>query len=570
MRSIFAIFIFAPLLLYLMPVIRGLRYEKRADHFFFAQQQISSTAFANGSVAYGFQIASVSVFFGWGFEYGLGALVNPFFWGVGILWFVSWLPKYAFFLGRAQTLHGFLGEAYETRALTKLTALMTVVGLFGAITAELAWGSTIVTMISANSYFVAGVTAFMAFCALFYVVWAGQESIILADQYRLAVAHVGFASLLFFLVTLLHWRGSDAHYAGASLSFAMTTLFGVVAWATTRQLRNSVGEAEPDALSIRCTKFIRGFMLFGTFGALINLAMFLVKSNGSSAPLQASSLVSFEQGTLNLLSLALLPLCWQFIDFTMWQRLGGVRVESDADLRRIRFSLIRYALETPVSWIFALVAGIALKHGAIPISSDAIQTGISSIPIAISQANTPLGEAVDAVVVGIFGAGVVAAMLSTVDTFVIGATSAFVYDLTSWTGQAKSSGQNPNSSAIDTAVAGGKFVATGLIIIALASYWFATYFSFDLVSLLFGAYSAQLSLLPAVLGALYLTRDDRPNGYYAITSVMAGFAGGVAATIYALNNSSWSLYPPLFSLGIATAVYGISWALTGRLRSKLS
>jgi hypothetical protein len=564
MHIIFAIFIFAPLLLYLIPVFRGLTYEKRAARFFFAQQQISSTAFANGSIAYGFQIASVSVFFGWGYEYGFGALINPIFWGLGILWFLSFLPKYSFFIGRAQTLHGLLGEKYLAPALKKLAAIMTITGFVGAFTAELAWGSTIVSLINGDPYFVAAITATMALCALFYVVWAGQESIVLADQYRLAVAHVGFASLLFFLVTLLHWGSVTAQSIGAALSFVMVVLFGTVAWATNRQIKNSRGDEIQNALSVRCTRFIRNFMLLTASGAVVNIAVFTFFLHTDTVQAVAQNvfhLFNFGQGPINLLSLALLPLFWQFIDFTMWQRLSGVRVESDDDLKRIRFSILRYALETPVSWIFALVAGVALRYGIIPISSEAIQSGISTIPIALSQTTTPLGHVTDALVVGLFGAGVVAAMLSTVDTFVIAATSAYVYDLTSWATIETVS--DNGFTKTDAAVRDGKFVAFGLIALGLTSYWIASYFSFDLVSLLFGAYSAQLSLVPSVLGALYLG-SRRPSGRIAIASVVAGFLGGIAATVVALLDPTWSLYPPLFSLGLSIFVYLSGWITNGR------
>jgi Na+/pantothenate symporter len=558
MSYIFALFIFAPLLVYLIPILRGLRYEHRAARFFFAQQQISPTAFANSSVAYGFQIASVSVFFGWGFEYGFGALINPLFWGIGILWFLSFLPKYSFFLGRAQTLHGLLGETYCSPNLTKLAAVMTICGFVGALTAELAWGSTIVSLISANPYFIAAITTFMALSALFYVLWAGQESIVLADQYRLAVAHVGFASLLFFVVMLLHWQNAETQAIGIVLSGVMIFLFGIIVWTTNRQVRNSVGEDNSNMLSVRCTRFIRNFMLVGVFGAAVNLIFFWLHANQSTTAVVKTSLINFGQGPINLLSLALLPLCWQFIDFTMWQRLSGVRFESAADLKRIRFSILRYAIETPVSWIFALTAGVALRYGILPLDSVAIQTGISSIPIALAQTTTPMGQAVDAIVAGVFGAGVVAAMLSTVDTFIIAATSAFVYDLT----PSATASTNRSSFKMDTAIQEGKIVAVGLVVIGLISYYIASYFSFDLVSLLFGAYSSQLSLLPAVLGALYL-RGHGPSSTIAIASVFLGFLGGIGATVIALVDSTWSLYPPLFSLGISSLVYIAGWQIRG-------
>lgn len=82
------LFVLAPLAIYLIVALRKTRTEITADEFFESRGLISPSEFANSSVAYGFQIASVSVLFAFGFCYGLGGIVNPLFWGVGIILFM--------------------------------------------------------------------------------------------------------------------------------------------------------------------------------------------------------------------------------------------------------------------------------------------------------------------------------------------------------------------------------------------------------------------------------------------------------------------------------------------------
>ena len=85
MSILTTVLILAPFAIYVWAAFSTPKETLDPDTFFLAPGRISSTEFANTSVAYGFQIASVSVFIAWGYFYGLGAFVNPVFWGVGIL-----------------------------------------------------------------------------------------------------------------------------------------------------------------------------------------------------------------------------------------------------------------------------------------------------------------------------------------------------------------------------------------------------------------------------------------------------------------------------------------------------
>lgn len=99
----------------------------------------------------------------------------------------------------------------------------------------------------------------------------------------------------------------------------------------------------------------------------------------------------------------------------------------------------------------------------------------------------------------------------------------------------------------------GKIAALLSIVVGLASYWMCALFNFDLLSLLFGAFSAQISLFPAVVSTLFL-RDRAPGARWAIASVSCGFAAGLVTVTVALSNPAWQLYPPLASLAVSMLI----------------
>lgn len=125
---------------------------------------------------------------------------------------------------------------------------------------------------------------------------------------------------------------------------------------------------------------------------------------------------NLSQGTPNLLSLALLPLFWQFVDVTMWQRLAAVQLPPQTGSLReklgpIRVGLQRFAFESPVTWLFAIIIGIALRYAPIGITEETIWDGIGNIPIALRDSQPGLGQTVGVGLALAFGAAIVAAML---------------------------------------------------------------------------------------------------------------------------------------------------------------
>lgn len=556
------LFLIAPLAIYLVVALRKGRAPVTADEFFESRGLISASEFANSSVAYGFQIASVSVFFAFGYFYGLGGIINPLFWGIGIIFFMLVVSRLGEFFGTTQTLHGFLGKRYNSRAISVVASMMTLIGFLGGFTAELAWGSWVLSIISPNPLFIGISMSVAAVIVAWYVTRAGHFSVVQTDQYQLVFAHAAFVVLVVFTVTLLHWQSPEARAIGFILSISTAVMLALVTFSIIRQLREKREADIPDVGS-SISVIILSMMVLAGIVSIVNAIIFSSSLSAMNAALEDARLYDFSQGTLNLLSLALLPLCWQFADVTMWQRLGATRLPSVDHPNRfgtIRKGLLRYAIESPITWLLAIVAGIALRYADIGLTDETIWNGIAEIPVAIIAAETPVGSVVQYLVASIFAAGVVAAMISTADSFLIASTFTLVYDLAPRVpgGDEEFIGRHP-----ERALRLGRIASVLFIIGGLGSYWIATSFGFDILTILFGAFAAQVSLFASVLGAILL-RDRAPSGTWAVASVVAGFVAAGIALCVALNDASWALYPPLFALGASISIYLLGLAITLR------
>lgn len=566
MSAIPIIFLLAPLAIYVIVAFRKGARPVTEDEFFESRGMISADEFANSSVAYGFQIASVSVFFGFGYHYGLGGIVNPVFWGFGIVLFLLVINRLGDFFGTTQTLHGFLGSRYRSRSITIVASIMTIIGFLGAFTAELAWGSQVLKIISNDTRFILFSMVVMASIVAWYVTRSGHLSVIKTDQYQVVFAHVAFVILVVFLITLLHWGSPQAKAVGLFLSIISALILFAVSFFVIRQIHNRL-EAEPTEIGRKVSYTVLVIIGLGGITCVGNAIIFSGSFYALDLIATDQRLYTFNQGPINLLSLALLPLCWQFADVTMWQRLGATRLPPPSDPNRydaIKRALLRYAIESPASWLLALIAGVALRYSNIGIDDASVWNGIAEIPVAIVSADTQAGLLTQYVVAGIFIAGIVAAMLSTADSFLIGSTFTLVHDLTPALAP-----ENKIVSGKGGRLRLGRLSAVVFIIVGLTSYLISTYFKFDILTLLFGAFGAQVSLFPAVFGTIVLRRYVASGGW-ALASIVVGFIGATTATIFALSNSAWALYPPLFALISSSSVYliGIGVAVGGRIHNE--
>ncbi len=533
-----------PFAFYISAMLRSKIATDDPEDFFLARNRVSPVEFSNTSIAYGFQIASISIFIAWGYHYGLGAFVNPIFWGLGIVLFSLVLARTHSFFSKAQSLHGFLGKQYQSKSITTLAAFITLVGFLGAFTAELVWGSSVLRIIFNEPSHIQIAMTTMAVFVLIYVLRAGQVSVVKTDQYQLIFAYASFLTLLVFLISLLHKGDETTRAVGFLTSLTGLILLSLVALSIYRQLQSASQNDEHLA-----TKILFGLVALTILGLLINVALFTSDAGTVKELSGERNLLSFELGAMNLLSLALLPLFWQFADVTMWQRLSSVRGIGSQDTHvfsEVKRGLLRYALESPVTWILAILCGIALRYGPIDVGGEAVYDGLAQIPLALGS-DQSIGL-IGGIVAGIFAGGIVAAMLSTADSFMIASAFVLTYDVAGYSKKEPSEGTRKHAITI------GRYAAIAMIVIGLGGYWLASSFGFDIISILFGAFSAQVALSGPVLGTLLLGKNAA-NAKWVVMTLITGLAGALYATLVAQKNPEWALYGPLWALGCSWPVY---------------
>jgi hypothetical protein len=128
-----------------------------------------------------------------------------------------------------------------------------------------------------------------------------------------------------------------------------------------------------------------------------------------------------------LLSLIILPLGWQFVDLTNWQRLLAVRAHEHNDIatlhQSIRKGLLTYAVESPFTWAIFLFFGL-LALTSLP------EVKFEDLLVDITKHLISARDSLSQIIGFAFVSGVFAIMLSTVDSFLVGIMFAFAYD--SW------------------------------------------------------------------------------------------------------------------------------------------
>lgn len=567
MTTVAAILVFSPVLIYFVAALLERRHTVASSEFFLAANQVSSFEFANSSIGYGFQIASVSIFFAWGYLYGFGALVNPVFWGLGIVFFGLLLPRMSSYLGSGKTLHGYLGERYNSRALEIIASIVTLIAFLGTFVAELAWGSAVFKMFSQNPAIIGAILTGMAIVIAIYLVRAGQLNAMRTDQVQLVFTYFGFLALGVSLIWLAGNGDAEGKAASFILSVALALCLVIMSIMIRRQIKVERRLATGERFTL--TQFVRPVLLVLLAAAVFTLAANLFRSWPESGSVRAvvSSPVFFNlsQGTPNLLALALLPLFWQFVDVTMWQRLAAVQLPPGGEtsprerLRPIRVGLQRFAFESPVTWLFAIIVGIALRHAPIGIDEETIWDGIATIPIALRDSQYALGHVLGVGLALAFGAAIVAAMLSTADSMLMGALVVFSLDLVPKAKQTSNLPATPATSA--NAIRIGRVAIIFFTVAALGIIWLQLLSDIQVLPILLGAYAAQLSLAASVLATLQLS--PRPvHGGWAIASILAGIMATAYATVVALGNADWALYAPLFALGASVPVYILGLAFS--------
>lgn len=545
------ILILIPLLIYVIGAFSVKRKDlTHPDDFFVAYKRVGETAFSSSSVAYAFQVSTIYPFLLWGAsKFYFVPIVNGVCWGFGILIFYLCFDRYKQFIGKDLTLHGFLGEQYGS-SVRVVASYLTILAFLGFAIAETYFGSKVLLSIIENKYIFYSIITFALLFVYGYIAYGGQVSSIRTDQLQLIVSYIGvFGLLLYFIYLLIHNSIEIPKTLSWGLLFLGIYTIGVSAFRKFKFIKFNESDNSDKTINKLLNSII--VIVFGSV-AIFSLYSFFTTEVISEPNLNFFNLEGF--GVPGLLSLIILPLCFQFVDLTNWQRL--LSVKADNGNQNIKRGLLTYAFESPFTWLIFVFFGLLAVTS---LSYFTFQDLLVDIPKQLinSQNNLQIFFGYTFII------SILAIMLSTVDSFIMGIIFTYVYDSNTKTRKLLDS-KNKTEIKNNYAKITNKGRIFGLFAILVGLLFFIV---FDqnvknggelFINLMLAFYSAQIAFFPHILGILFLKKH--PSTFWANTSMVVGALCGVSVGVYAvLAKPEWAWYPILicFTLSILLYILGL-------------
>jgi Na+/proline symporter len=541
------VLLFIPLLVYVASSLTIPRnsVSSPAD-FFMAFRRVSAVPFSNSSVSSSWQVATAYPFLAWAVSGTvLVPLLNSVFWGLGILLFSLALPRIRGLFGSDVSLHSYLGDTYHSRAIQMVTSTMTIIGMLGIALGEITWGSQAVSVAvhgHLTTYVIMGV---MVGFVLIYVGIGGQVSSIRTDQLQLVFGYIGCLSLL--AVLFVRMVRFHVHVSTLTRWSALCAVVYCLAIVFARRGRILVRTDELNRFD-RTTTSVSNILIFAAFASVILVALFFLPHTSPRSVLHIKGF-----GQTGLWAMILLPLGFQFVDMTNWQRLLGLQGNRDEELLAARKGLAHYAIESPFTWIIFLMMGAAAVDSFPSLATSG--NVLADLPRQLIYS----GNALDYWSAILFLVGIVAIMLSTVDSVLVAAMFAFVRDTLPAFGVRPLDWFATGREA-ERPLRWARFFGAGLLVVGVGSYVLIDshgHAGDSFIGALFAFYTAQLSMLPLVLGAIFL--KDVPRGPAVLPGLIISGLSGIALGLYAaFVKPEMQWWPVPACLGIAFSAYGVA------------
>lgn len=534
--------ILMPLIIYLIVALAGKKEKiNHPDDYFSAFRKVGETEFTSSSVAYGFQVSTIYPFLFWGASMFLFVpFINAIFWGVGILLFYLSFNKISKYLGKGKTLHGLIGKTYGNKARV-VASYLTILGFVGYIIAELWFGSRVLLAVfPSNNWIYFSAFIFVIFISI-YLFKEGQISSIKTDQLQLTFTYLGVFGIIIYL---LYATFKNGQVISGALNWGLLIII-VLAFLI---------------LFIRKLKFIKihstidnmlNIVVSILFASIIILGFMVLFNNGSD--FQLGGFVNLEGfGYLGLISLIILPLSWQFVDLTNWQRILSVKKDkSESATKSIKKGLLTFSIESPFTWILFIIFGLLIST---------VYSNLTFEDILIDFPKQMINsESTFETIIGYtFIVSIISIMLSTIDSFIMGIAFTYTYDINSKSKELIDKNETLEKNQLDSVLAKGKIF--GFITVLLSIGLFVVFDKYvkgggDLfINLLLTFYTASLSFLPLVLGLIFLKK--RPSENWAISSMLLGSVISISLGVYAvISNPDYAWYPIIVCILLSFTLY---------------
>src|SRR6267142_4477119 len=325
------------------------------DDYFLARNRLTPNDFGDTQIAYALQMSTVYPFFilaaagAW-----LVPVLNSLFWFIGILFFMGLVGRFKPFLGQSRTIHALIAEANGSQRLRPLASSMTIIAFAGVVVFGIVYGASVFRVLFGDN----NIVYYVIICSLTaylvtYIWYGGETATLRTEQLQLLVAYLG---LHFALAHM--FATSEVNMSGITPSIVPWLVFAAcvaMLWSRGRAL----------AAAIRAKRVIIGV---GYSLMLVSLITLMVALGAALPRLNYGNFLAVDSTVGSLHSVdfwfmlgtaALLPVFWQFVDLTNWQRVCALAASNaDQYATSTRRGFIDYLIESPLSWLLAVLLGL--------------------------------------------------------------------------------------------------------------------------------------------------------------------------------------------------------------------
>lgn len=537
------------------------------DEFFLAKGSADAAQYGSAQIAFALQMAAVYPFFTFTIagQWWMAAL-NIIFWALGIVFFWVALPKFQVgaveILGSSKTIHSAIARLHSAPGLRKFTACMTIFAFAGLAVFEVVWGSLIFKALfpgdSVTPIYYITVIAITAYLVL-YIVVGGQLAAILTDQVQLVIGYLGLHGVLAWAIFEKGVALNTAEFFWIALAIAVTSALAIIF--RLRNLKDHLSSWQMGALN--------ALSIFSFTAVIVAVVKATTKLETIPLKLDFDKIYNTPNFGLILTFFITLPILFQFVDTSNWQRLAALKRGDSNGLKEARRGIVQYAIESPLSWLIPVAIGFC----ALQLLSSPAPAGRDPWVYLLETILSAPGFWGAILVVFVF-AGVLAIFLSTAEGLLTAIGWAWAYDL-----------RDESRRILDRHSAGSaipkddvwRVINIGRAAIVVAMIIVVTLFvGFDLyeegggqrlLGVFMAFYSPMISLAPCLLVPALFGRVCSPT--FAVLSLGAGSVLGVLCGIVSLfapspTNEIFQWLSAPIALGVSLLIYVLGLAIDSR------
>lgn len=516
--------------------LKNIGWSRTTREFFLADKKVSDNEFVDTTVAYGYQIAALSLFAIWGYSYGFWTIWVAIFWCLGfqLLKFLndkSFLTKYI----RSEStfsIHGFLAKRYKSQRLAQLAAIASILGLSGTAFFEAEFTSSVIIAGIGKTQSLSLLLFFLfVLIALVYIVVGGFRAVVVTDKIQLSFGFIAFS----IFVVMSYIKLVRGGYVYNGLILFILSFLSVL---TLNLLFRRLNGINPQVFPKKYSPTLYLSLLAYVCGAIFIL-LYLPTSNEVK---DSFALFFKEQRVTSIFSLGYFPLIslllanglWQIVDISNWQRLASLD-DSEQQRKELSKTLSFISIYSPITWIIAIFFGMSLRYTGFdlpntwaPIQDIAAQSFASTL-------------AFDNIYILVLIFAMVSIMYSTLDSLISSISYTCYYDL-------MLKGNLEEQAQLSKA---RKWTVVYTILFFFIYIIVRTYVSRP-DDILYTFYAFQLALFPSIGYALV---SNRINKLAAFISIIGGSA--LCITTFVINSDVYNPYSfaAIVSVGGATILF---------------